>query len=651
MEIQNINVPEIIKSSQYNRFAPAIKNYEDTLNKLLSNNKDSVMTNDPFIFLWKVEKDLFPDFSDNIEPIVTQLFGDQFSSISEHIIITGPYVRSCLINHTENKNVAIIKELYFYRCCDDQWDEIIDVTSFEDKKSEYVFEIEDKKIFLIKKKYKHPANVILQHDYLKRVGYSNGSYYVSSMFLIEIQKHLELLGSKFSDPILNIPYDPLEIYKSKDKDKTHPIKIIEMSDFEELTKLNKKYFQKLYNNKTCLELCVDKYMSEDHSVILNQLLQMIVYISSFGNIVRPIVLYAKALKLDKKNMELFNYLKRLDNVYKIEIDNNILENYGSLNIDIKSENNNLIDHINNFILEKITMNDNFENLNNFLIFSKLKINKNIIDLVIKHNSEKIATNILISDKTNKNLDKYLIYYLIIMSENFELVKLIDFQLDINIAINYLKDVLSKGKIRSFYFMYELDNTILNTLFDNNQNILHIIKPFGNFINLVELIIELKPDLLNLKNSNKETPIMFHSKFHPEIVKIILEKEFDYTLTDSEGNTFIHYLCKNDHPDILKLALKRCSELINMPNKKSETPIIVSAKSGNDNMFYVLQSMGADLEMKDLFGNTAFHYVCSNSMCLGMVIYDHPNYFGLKPSDYCKISNKYYTFISDKTKFQ
>lgn len=634
MDIQNINVPEIVKLNQYNRFAPAIKNYEDTLQKLLSNNKDSLMTNNPLIFLWKVDNEMFPEFTDDVVQIGIELFGsEEFNTISNKIIITGPFVRSCLINPTENKNVVVIKELYLYRCCDEQWDQIIDVSSFEDKKTEYVFETEDKKIFLVKKKYKHPAHVILQHDYLKRVGYWNGSYYVSSMFLIEIQKHIDLLGSKFSDPILNMPYDPLEIYRSKEKDKLHPIKIIEMADFEELTKLSKKYFQKLYNGKTCLELCLDKYMTEEHSVILNQLSQMIVYIGSMGQIKRPIILYALMIGLNKKSIDIFNYLKRLDNIYKIELYDGELEKTTY----IKS-----MDDVNNYILNDIIKNDNCEYFDDYLSFAKLKVNKYIIDLIIKHDAYKIAEQLVLP---NRGLEKHLIYYLILMSENFELTKIIDFDLDINVTINYLKDILANGKIRSFYFMYELDNTVVNTLFDENKNILHMLKPVGNYNDLTELIIELNPDLLNIKDHNKETPIMFHSKNYPEIVKIILQHEFDYTLTDADGNTFLHHLCKSDFPDILKLALKRCPELINMPNKKSETPTIITGQHNKENMFYVLKSMGSDINTKDLFGNTVFHYICSNSMCLGIVINDYPNYFGLKPSDYCKISNKYYTFIN------
>lgn len=629
MDIQNINLPDLIKNNQHNRFSPAIKNYEDTLQKLLINNKDSTITKEPFVFLWKANKDIFPYIIDNVGQLCSELFGkNEFESISQHVVITGPLVRSCLIEPIENENISIIQDLYFHKCCDEPWDQLIDITAFEDRKNEYVFENNNKKIFLLKKQYKHCAHVILQNSYLKRVGYYNGDYFVSSMFLLEIQKHLELLGSKFRDPILNIPYDPLEIYKSKEKDKMHPTKIIDMVDYEELVSLSKKYLHKLYNGKTCLELCLDKFMIEDNPVVLNQLTQMIIYIGSLGHIKRPVCLYSSFIGLHNKNEDIHNYLKRLENQYKISTDN--------LTLTFNS-----IDDINNFIVTEIIKHDNYVDLIDFLTYTKQKINKSIINLLIDHNSN-IIIDQLISDKI---LDIHLIYYLILMSENFELTKLIDFKLDIDISMNYLKDILTKGKIRSFFYMYELDPTIVNFLFDDNKNLLHLIEPNGNYVNLTQIIIKLSPDLLNLKDSDKLTPIMHHSKFNPSIVKIILDYEFDYTLTDSDGNTFLHYLCKYNYHDVLKFALKRCPELIDMPNKNSETPIIITGFNNKENMFYVLKSMGADIKTKDLYGNTVFHYICSNSMCLGMIIEDTPNYFGLKPSDYCKISTKYYTFVS------
>lgn len=634
MDIQTINIPELIKSNQYYQLTSSIKNFEDTLQKLLINGKMSSISNNNYGFIWEIDSQLFPDFKDNLKEIGTEIFGDDFNKLGENIVITGPFVRSCLVNTSEYSN-KVIKELYFYKCSDENWSEIIDTSLFLDKKTEYVFQDENKKIFLVKKKYRHPSHIILQHDYLKRVGFCNGTFYASSMFLIEMQKHFTLLNSKFKDPILNIPYDPLGIYKTKEKDNLHPVKIIEMVNLDELIKLSKKSLNKLYtvnpksSPKTCMELCLDKFINEDHPVLLGQLVQMIVYLGGqTTQIKRPPYLYARMIDIHNKSKEVYIYLKSLKGYYDIE--ENVIEN----------QNIKTIDDINNCILEYLIINDNFEEFNEYLSFSKQKINKLMINSIIKNESNQIEKNII----EKKILDKHLIYYLILMSENFELIKLIDFEIDLDVCINYLKDILENGKVRSFFYLYDRDQNILGTIFDDNKNICHLLKQNGNYLDLTELILKLKPELLNFKDSNKITPLMEHAESNQQILKIMLDYEFDYTLTDLNGDTFLHHLCRNDFPDILKLSLKRCPELIDMPNKKSETPIIVSGQHGMENMFYVLKGMGATLNAKDSYGNTVYHYICSNSICLGSIVENYQNYFGLTPIDYCKISEKYYHFI-------
>lgn len=633
MDIQTINIPNLIKSGQYYQQNSIIKNYEDTLQKLLSNNKDTAITNEPYAFIWKVNSELFPDFKNNIVDAIVELFGEKFSDLDDRVIVTGPFVRSCLVSNENIPNtVKVIKELYLYRCCDEEWQDILDLEIFTDAKTQYTYDDETKKVFLIKKKYKHPAHIILQHDYLKRVGFCNGDFYASSMFLIEMQKHFNLLNSKFRDPILNLPYDPLKIYQVNDKDKTHPIKIIDRVDIDELTNLSKKNFVKLFGSKTCIELCLDKLKSEDHPVLVGQLKQMIIYLGGVST-KRPPYLYAKVLGINQSMPEVYTYLKALENQY----------NLPEIVADVKT-----LDDINTNIINLLILNDSVENFFDYVNFVKLKISKSVIDTIVKNNSLKIIEYLI----KNKLVDTHLSYYLIFMSENFDLVEQQNFSIDIDIAINYLKDILQNGKARSFFYLFDRDPSIINTLFEDNKNILHMVKLQKNFkscSDLIELIIKLKPELLNLKDSNKETPIVYHAKHDTEIVKIFLEYEFDYTLGDSSGNCFIHNLCQNngkeDCYDILKLALKRCPELIDMPNKKSETPMIICCKNNLENMFYVLKGLGANMDAQDLYGNTVSHYICSNSMCLGMIIENKQNYFGLTPSDYCKVSDKYYNFLN------
>lgn len=624
IDVQTINVPNLVRLDKYYQLVSTIKNYEDTLQKIFSSGKDSSITSDPFTFLWEINNDgnnadLFTD----LKNINLELFGISLNDFSKNVIITGPFVRSCLLNLNDNKTAKIRNELYFFKCDNSSWDDIIDLSVFTDKKTEYVYQDDERKISLIKKKYKSPAHIIIQHDYLKRVGWCDGSFYISSMFLIEIQKHLELMNSKFKDPILNIPYDPLEVYQTCEKDKTHPIKIIDMVNYKGLTQLSKKNLTKLFNSKTCMELCLDKLATENHLMLLGQLKQMILYLGMVSY-KRPPFIYAKMLEIDKKHPEIYKILKNISNEYKITDIHHVPQSIGE---------------INNDIFELLIAKNNADEFMDYLTFSKEKIDKQLIDIVIRYDSTEIASTII----NNKLVDNYLAYYLIFMSENIELTKSLDHSIDMDLANNYLKDVLENGKIRSFYYLYESDPTIITSLSNDGNNLLHQVKKSGKYEELIELIIKLKPELVDTKNKNKETPIVYHAKHNPELVDALLNYEFDSTLCDPEGNTFLHHLSKHDQPEILKLSLKRCPELIDMPNKKSETPSIISCQENNENGFYVLKGMGADLETTDCYGNTVYHYICANSMCLGMIIKNTPNFFGLTPMDYCKISDEYYGF--------
>jgi hypothetical protein len=579
------------------------------------------------------DKDLFNNITDiDMKPfaILNELF-DENENILKNIVITGPYIRGNIvgISNDVGANIEIRKEIYVYRLCDSSWNELLDTTNFIDKKAEFVYDDNNIKICLVKKKYRSPAHVILQYGYLKRVGYYNDSYYVSSMFLIEMQKHSNLLMLDFKDPILGIPYDPLEIYQLHKKDQSHPIKIIEIVDYDELINLPKKNFIKLFNGKTCLEICLDRLVKEEHPIILNQLKQMILFLSSF-KYKRPPYLYAKILKIDVSVPDLYELLKCIKNEYDM--------------VDVVNTKLNTLDEINESIIEFIVSTDNLENLLNFLDFTKQKIGKNIVEHVVKYNPINIANHLV----TNKLIDNFLIYYIILMTENLDLIKNLTTQFELDIATNYLENILSKGKIRSFYFLYESDPSIINTVFESGKNILHKINKSdkNRCDDLTHLIIKLKPELINVIDNNKENAVIYHAKNNPDLLRVFLDYNFDSTISDCDGNIFLHHLCRHDCSDLLKIVLKKYPELINMPNKKSETPAIICCQYGNENMFYTIKGMGADMKAKDYFGNTVYHYICAMSMCIGMMIDNSKNYFGSTPKDYCKISTKFYNFIDD-----
>lgn len=618
------DVPNLIKSNKYFQVISHIKNYEDTLQKLFLSSKDSELIKNPTIFTWKIQQnnDLFP----NIKELNLDIFGLQKNDLLDNIVLTGPYIRSYFMSIDENDKIR--NEIYAYKIGNDKWENIIDITDFENKKSEFVLQTKNTSIYLIKKKYKSLSHIMLQHTYLKRCGWWNGDFYTSSMFLIDIQKHTQLLCNKFRDPILNVPYDPLDVFIKFSQIQINPIIIINMIDHNNLLKMSPKDLTKIYENKTCLELCLDKYIIEKNPIFINELKKMIVYLT-FLTYKRPPFLYAKILELDKHVPDLYKLIKNVPCEYGIIENTNNL--YGKT-----------LDDINNVIIDKLIMADLSNSLNDYLIYINQKISKNIIDLLIKYKATKIIKYLI----SQKLIDQNFIYYLILMTENIELIKELDIKFNFEIALNYISDILENGKARSFYFLYELDQNILNMKFDNNENILHKIKPFGNFSDLIKIIMKLKPDLINCIDSQKITPLIYYAKKYPILLQYFIDYDFDETLCDNEGNTFLHYICKHECVDILSIFIKRCPELINMPNKNAETPIIIACINGNEDMFYILKGFGADIDSQDSYGNTVYHYICANSICLGLTIKNKLNYFNLTPKDYCKISSNFYNFIEE-----
>lgn len=629
--IQNIDVPQLIRTNQYYQYISLVKNYEDTIQKIFSNQKKSQLTNDPLVYLYEINKTKNNDLFPNVRDLDLKLFENIFDiSKMNDVVIIGPYVRSHLIKHKDSK---IRNELYLYRCDNNsdnnikKWKELVNLESFVDEKTEYIYQDETKRICLIKKKYCSPAHVIIQHDYMKRIGWMNGNYYVSSMFLVEFQKHISLMESGFMDPIMKIYYDPLQIYLSPRKSNNHITDTIETVDYEEITKFPTKYFDKLYNLKTCIELCMDKYIENDHPMIQMHLKQMILYLANH-KYRRPPYMYAKMIGMDKMHDDLFVLLLNIPNLYDINSELDFVFVPKSLH------------DINNLIIEYLISQDSSNDLIDFLTYIKQKINKNLLNMIINKKANKILSDLI----SNKILDQGLSYYACLMIQNLELVELLDPPFDIEIGVNYLKDILENGLTRSFYYLVDMDSTILGTRFEDNQNVLHQMKAKGNYKDMVHLILKLEPDLINLPDNNGETPLVFHSKNNPELLIPMLDFECDPTIWDTDGNTLIHHLCKSDRSDILKVCIKRFLEIIDLPNKNFETPTIIACQNNQEDVFYLLKSMGASMNIKDKFGNTVYHYICSNSMCLGMMITNYKNYFGLTPYDYCKLSPKYYNFV-------
>lgn len=636
------DLPELIRRNDYYNYISYIESFEDTLQKVLNSKNNSNFKNDDKIFLCPINEYINKDLFKNMICFDYNNFGVKFcdeNNISG-IVITGPYIRNCLINinfDEENKDkktkISIRKSIYIYKYKEQKWTEIIEnIGEYTESDNEYILELEDRTICLVKKKYYSTSQILLQHDYTKRIGWEDGTFYVSSRFLIEYQKHKKTIMSKVCDPILHIPYDPLGIYYMTENNNKNILKVIDSIDIEELMKLSTKNIIKLYNSKTLVEICIDKYIKETNMILIEQLEKMIVYLLQF-EFKRPPSLYANIININKKNEILYQFI--CENEKKDKDNHKGLQNFINKNENIKN-----IDDINNLIIEYYIKEDNTHCLIDFLGYIQQKLVKKILEKIVKYNAKNIIKELI----ENKIVDDYMTYYLILMSGNVELIEIINFDMDV--AINFLKDIITNGIFESFDYMIENDKTIITYIFEDNKNIFHMIKMKGNYKKIIKKMFECYPELVNICDKNGETPLLYHSKNNPKIIDSFLEYDdyIDLTIRDNEGNNCLHYLCKYDEKKILKNILKKYPELINMPNSKSEYPIMICCKNKLEGMFYILKNNGANLNVRDLYGNTVFHYICSNSISLGIEIKNIPNFFGVTPKDYCVLSSKYYHFV-------
>ena len=77
-----------------------------------------------------------------------------------------------------------------------------------------------------------------------------------------------------------------------------------------------------------------------------------------------------------------------------------------------------------------------------------------------------------------------------------------------------------------------------------------------------------------------------------IVKILLERGgIDLNRRDAEGNTALHYACREGYRDLAVLLLEKGADASSV-NNRSETPLHTAARSGNREIIAHLVEAGA-----------------------------------------------------------
>lgn len=590
------------------------------------------------------------DYNESIIKNISKL-KNVFFNKNVNVVATGPYIRSVIF---PNSNYKINKEFVFTIISDDN-----NINNhLLNNNNKTIILIDELKIIINSNVFKSVSEFLLSNSYLDRICIHKDAVKVSRMFILELYKFMKINNENDKiDPFLKKPRDLLCIYEKHDNSNLL-VNLINLINYSELERINiDEYCINLinYNNGklglTIIEYLLLKIKNEKNYMLKYNLKNILRVLSKYNFLRSPKYFYfINEMDKDKLNNDILEILDL--NSYEYDIKNK--KEIDSLIISNNSNIDNIINNINIDIIKRIILSDDSDNFMLFLekinyeskIFHNTKSNtgKNIINLIIENNSKKIINELIDNSKVNTHYK----FYLCLMTENLNILEKINNIENYNdILINYLEEILENGLLKSFYYLLKLDKTgIINYTTENNNNILHLLGNKNNSDYILDLILKLNVNLINEKNIDGKTPLHIYSEkcYNKKILKLLNITECDYKLLDKNNNTFLHCL-GNINYDRLKDIVKKTLCIVDYQNNDGETILIKAIKNNNENLFYILKGFNANMKIKDINGNTVYHYICYMGNCCGITIPFIENNYGYHPIDYCTISTNYYNFIN------
>jgi hypothetical protein len=633
MSLQNIsiNIEKIIKNNKISKEYKIIKEMEDKITEIYQNNDDTdILSENKMGLLYEIKDDFCNVIiHKKIDFALNEILDENILKIKDKLVFTGSMIRSILIDKEEYR-----KELFISACDIVSWKNIIlDIETYEETETMYYKKNKDYVINLFKYPFSSPSEIILNGPYLKRFGLFQDRIYASPMFIMEYNLKLKYMNLNYLDPVFKTELDIFDLLHPIPEHKNDIYDIINKKDYRALTHITTYDLNKIRDNLTCIEYALQLYIKEECSIIQGQLKLMILELLKHVQFKRNPGFYAELIKLDKYDTELYEILLTPD--------------YKKLRQSIEAFSS--LEELNISILNYYIKNDFQDDFYSYIKMIYKKPASVIYNTIGEYNPKKIIQEGI----KKKYFSDYNIYKIILLSQQLNYINLIKF--DINIAMNFLDKIVKKCLIKSFYYLFKIDSTIINTVDSNNSTILHQIemseKP-SNVEDMIRLLITLDESILFKKNNDGQTPLLYLAEKDTDIleilIKIIKEKNLHklFDDKDNDGNNIIHILSKsNINNKLIKMIIYDSMHLLNEKNNNEETPLIVSCINVAEDVFYLLKSIGAELLLVDKFGNSCEHYICLNEMCIGMAIHNKQNIFGYEPKDYCKVSHDYYYFIN------
>ncbi|KAL8250269.1 hypothetical protein R6Q59_033962 [Mikania micrantha] len=176
-----------------------------------------------------------------------------------------------------------------------------------------------------------------------------------------------------------------------------------------------------------------------------------------------------------------------------------------------------------------------------------------------------------------------------------------------IADREVMQAIAGNNTIAFKKMVEDDKHLLERRI-GNDTVLHLASRLGN-AEMVSLILELKPELMDAENSNSETPI--HDacrRGHDNVVKLLMkENPWVATKFNRDNQNALLLACINGHFEIVELLLNSLSQLSSING--AAACLHVAASKGHTAIAKRLLENWPDLAQERINGSLALHCAC------------------------------------------
>ncbi|WP_041747688.1 ankyrin repeat domain-containing protein [Brachyspira pilosicoli] len=251
-------------------------------------------------------------------------------------------------------------------------------------------------------------------------------------------------------------------------------------------------------------------------------------------------------------------------------------------------------------------------------------------LIAVKNNDIIAVNALLKENVNPNFvdeEGYSPLHRAVLNDNLDVVNVLLSYKDIDTEIKLpyeasVDDWYLGGATPLLVASYTGNADIVNALIEAGSDIrakddidgattIHIASANGNN-EVINILLNKDNTLINEADSMKDTPLHWASiKNQTDTISLLLANGADTKLTNSDGNTVLHYAAMYGDVNTVNVLLEADSSLASVENNEGITPIYYAiVVSDNDILSSIINNGQIDVNKKDSLGYTPLHYAAN-----------------------------------------